>query len=152
MTTWPCVAPSGSPSKATVGSLFAFAAHLDRSGVGDHQSDGAATGEHVTVAQALRFVTSSNGASARSQALRLSAIRFFTRWAHLLDPRIEVPPPRLLPARATRPTPFPYTDAQLEALLDAANELRPPIRAACPRTTSHVVRGTGSRVGRSSAS
>jgi hypothetical protein len=55
--------------------LFAFADHLDRSGNSDDQRDGAATGEHVTVEQALRFATTSAGPSARSHALRLSAIR-----------------------------------------------------------------------------
>src|SRR5690606_33528672 len=99
--------------------LFAFADHLDR-GAGDGQGEGAATGEHVTVEQALRFAAASAGSSARSQALRLSAIRLFAAWAQLLDPRIEVPPPRLLPARATRPTPFIYTDDQIGALLDVA--------------------------------
>ena len=84
--------------------LFAFADHLDRCGA-----------QTITVKHALRFATASAAASARSQALRLSAIRLFTRWAQLLDPTIEVPSPRLLPARASRPAPFLYSDAARRA-------------------------------------
>lgn len=98
--------------------LLAFADHLDGS------SPGADAGL-LTVEQALRFATANTGASARSHALRLSAIRLFARWAQLLDPQIDVPPTRLLPVRATRPTPFIYTDAQVGALLSAADQLRP---------------------------
>lgn len=127
--------------------LFAFADHLDRIGAGDDQCDGAATGEHVTVEQALRFATASTSASARSHALRLSAIRLFTRWAQLLDPRIEVPPPRLLPARATRPTPFIYSQAQIGALLDACDQLRPRFRAVTFRTLLSLQAATGIRTG-----
>lgn len=133
--------------------LFAFADHLDRSTAGDDQRDGTATreglatGEHVTVEQALRFATASPTASTRSHALRLSAIGLFARWAQLLDPRIEVPQARLLPARASRPTPFMYTDAQVGALLAAAAELRPPIRAVTFATLLALQAATGIRTG-----
>lgn len=127
--------------------LFAFADHLDRSTAGDDQHVGPATGAHVTVEQALRFATVSPAASARSHALRLSAIRLFARWAQLLDPRIEVPEARLLPARASRPTPFIYTDAQVGDLLAAADELRPPIRAVTFRTLLALQAATGIRTG-----
>jgi integrase/recombinase XerD len=133
--------------------LLAFADHLDRSRAGEAQRDGTATregtatGEHVTVEQALRFATAKPDASARSQALRLSAVRLFARWAQLLDSRIEVPPARLLPARATRPTPFIYTEAQVGALLAAAAELRPPIRAVTFVTLLALQSATGIRTG-----
>ena len=127
--------------------LFGLADYLDRSGAGDDERDAAATGEHVTVEQALRFATASAGASARSHALRLSAIRLFTSRARLLDPRTEVPPPRLLPARSTRPTPFIYTDAQLGALLDTADQLRPRFRAVTFRALLSLQAATGIRTG-----
>ena len=41
----------------------------------------------VTVAHALAFATAPPGASRRWQALRLSAIRCFARWAHTTRPR-----------------------------------------------------------------
>lgn len=116
--------------------LFAFADYLDSSG-----------GQAVTVEHALRFATASAACSARSQALRLSAIRLFTRWAQLLDPTIEVPPSRLLPARPSRPAPFLYSEAQLGALLAAAEQLRPQIRAVTFRTLLSLQAATGIRTG-----
>lgn len=116
--------------------LFAFADYLDRCGA-----------QTVTVEYALRFATASTACSARSQALRLSAIRLFSRWAQLLDPTIEVPSPRLLPARPTRPAPFLYSDEQLGALLAAADELRPQFRAVTFRTLLSLQAATGIRTG-----
>jgi site-specific recombinase XerD len=101
----------------------------------------------VTVAHALAFATAPPGASPRWQALRLSAIRGFARWAHTLDPSVEVPPRRLLPARPTRTAPYIYTDAQIAALLDAAARLHPAIRAATHRSLIALMATTGIRTG-----
>jgi integrase/recombinase XerD len=101
----------------------------------------------VTVAHALAFAIAPPGASSRWQALRLSAIRCFARWAHTLDPSVEVPPTRLLPARPTRTAPYIYTDAQIAALLDAAARLRPAIRAATHHTLIALMATTGIRTG-----
>ena len=101
----------------------------------------------VTVAQAIAFATAPAGASRRTQALRLSAIRCFARWAHAADPTVEVPPPRLLPARPTRTAPYIYTNAEIAALLDAAARLRPTIRAATYHTLIALMATTGIRTG-----
>ena len=116
--------------------LSAFADYLDR-----------CDAQMITVEHAVRFATASAESSARSQALRLSAIRLFARWAQLLDHRIEVPPARLLPARATRPTPFIYSQEQLEALLAAADQLHPRFRAVTFRTLLSLQAATGVRTG-----
>jgi integrase/recombinase XerD len=101
----------------------------------------------VTVAQALAFATAPVGAARRWQALRLSAIRCFTRWAHTVDPRIEVPPRRLLPARPTRTAPYIYSNAEIGALLAAAARLCPAIRAATYETLIGLMAVTGIRTG-----
>lgn len=101
----------------------------------------------VTVAHALAFATAPPGASSRWQALRLSSIRCFARWAHTLDPTIEVPPTRLLPARPTRTAPYIYTTAEIAALLAAAARLRPAIRAATHHTLIALMATTGIRTG-----
>jgi site-specific recombinase XerD len=102
----------------------------------------------VTVAHALAFATAPTGASRRWQALRLSAVRGFARWAHTVDPTIEVPPTRLLPpARPTRTAPYIYTNAEIAALLDAAARLRPAIRAATYHTLIALMATTGIRTG-----
>jgi integrase/recombinase XerD len=107
-------------------------------------ADGSQT---VTVANALAFATAPAGASRRWQALRLSAIRCFAQWAQTLDPTIEVPPKRLLPARPTRTAPYIYSNAEIGALLDAAAQLRPAMRAATYRTLIALMAATGIRTG-----
>ncbi len=114
--------------------LFAFVDYLD-----DH---GATT---VTIEHAVGFAMAPTQVSARWHALRLSAIRCFTRWAHTLDPNVQVPPGRLLPARVTRATPYIYTDLEVAALLSAADELRPTIRAATIHTLVALMSATGIR-------
>lgn len=74
----------------------------------------------ITIEHALGFATAPAGASPRWQALRLSAIRCFARWAAASDPRIQVPPGRLLPARPSRTAPYIYSPEQIRALLSAA--------------------------------
>jgi site-specific recombinase XerD len=101
----------------------------------------------VTVAHALAFATAPAGASRRWQALRLSSVRCFARWAQTLDPTIEVPPKRLLAARPTRTAPYIYSDAEIGALLDAAGGLRPAIRAATYHTLIALMAATGIRTG-----
>ena len=70
-----------------------------------------ATGtDMVTIENALGFATAPVGVSPRTQALRLSAIRGFAKWAHTMDPTVQVPPAGLLPARSTRAVPYIYTE------------------------------------------
>lgn len=106
-----------------------------------HDADG------VRVADAVGFATAPPARTARTQALRLSAVRCFARWAHCQDPSIEVPPARLLPARPSRVAPFIYTAEQLDALLDAAGSLQPPERAATYQTLIALMAATGIRTG-----
>lgn len=101
----------------------------------------------ITVENALAFATAPTGASPRWQALRLSAIRCFTKWARLLDPSIEVPPAKLLPARVIRAAPYIYTPEEIQALLAAADLLRPELRAATYRTFIGLMAATGIRTG-----
>lgn len=107
----------------------------------EHDADG------VTVEHALGFATAPSGASPRWQALRLSAVRCFARWAQCQDPDVEVPPARLLPARPTRVAPYVYTADQIQALLAAAGLLRPAVRAATFRTLIGLMAATGIRTG-----
>ncbi|HEY8827679.1 MAG TPA: tyrosine-type recombinase/integrase [Jatrophihabitantaceae bacterium] len=101
----------------------------------------------VSVEHTLGFATAPSGASPRWQALRLSAVRCFARWAHCQDTDIEVPPARLLPARPTRVAPYIYTADQIQALLAAADLLQPGIRAATFRTLIGLMAATGIRTG-----
>lgn len=101
----------------------------------------------VTVQHALEFATATPAASPRTQALRLSAIRCFARWARCQDLDIEVPPSRLLPARPTRVAPYIYTAEEIGALLEAAGMLKPELRAETFRTLIGLMAATGIRTG-----
>lgn len=101
----------------------------------------------VTIEHALEFATAPAGAAPRWQALRLSTIRCFARWAHTIDPDIQIPPSRLLPARPTRSAPYIYTEEQIGQLLAAADRLRTPLRAASYRTLIAVMAALGLRTG-----
>jgi integrase len=99
------------------------------------------------VQHALEFATATPASSPRTQALRLSAIRCFARWASCQDPRIEAPPGRLLPARPTRVAPYIYTAEEIRALLKAAGTLKPELRAETFRTLIGLMAATGIRTG-----
>lgn len=116
--------------------LARFVAYLD-----------ARDADTITVADAVGFATAPPAGTARTQALRLSAIRCFTRWARCQRPDIEVPPARILPARPTRVAPFIYTTDQVQALLDATATLDPPLRAVTYRTLIGLMAATGIRTG-----
>lgn len=59
-----------------------------------------------------------------SWTIRLSDVRGFARYLSSLEPRTEVPPTGLLNG-LSRPTPYLYTDAEIEKLLEAALQLSP---------------------------
>lgn len=101
----------------------------------------------MTIRDAVGFATARPARTPRTQALRLSAIRCFTRWAHCQDPEIEVPPARILPARPTRVAPYIYSAGEIQALLDAADALKPVLRAATYRTLIGLMAATGIRTG-----
>jgi len=101
----------------------------------------------ATVEHAVGFAMAPPGASPRWQALRLSAVRCFARWAHLQDPTIQVPSPRLLPARVTRAAPYIYSDTEIAALLEATDRLHPQIRAVTFHTLIALMAATGIRTG-----
>jgi integrase/recombinase XerD len=101
----------------------------------------------VTVDNALAFAQADPALTARGKALRMSAIRCFARWATAVDPAVQVPPARLLPARPTRPAPFIYTPGQVDDLLTAADRLAPAMLAASMRTLIGLMAATGIRTG-----
>jgi site-specific recombinase XerD len=101
----------------------------------------------VSIEHALGFATAPVGASPRWQALRLSAVRCFARWAHTLDPQIQIPPARLMPARVSRAAPYIYTSEQIAALLAEAEQLRSPMRARTYHTLIALMAATGIRTG-----
>lgn len=111
----------------------------------DHLDDVGAT--TVTVDDAVVWATLPVGASARWLAQRLSVVRTFARWLATIDPATEIPPAGLLPVRRRRPAPYLYSDADLAALIAAADTLIPQRRATTYRTLFSLVAVTGMRIG-----
>jgi len=118
--------------------LGRFVATLEREGV-----------EVLTTARALQWAQAPVGVQRATWARRLSQVRGFATWLQASDPRTEVPPPRLLPARRRRPTPHIFTDQEIDQLLAAASRLPSPtgLRATTYRTLLGLLAATGLRPG-----
>jgi integrase/recombinase XerD len=80
-------------------------------------------------------------------ARRLMVVRTFARHMKTLDPATEVPPEDMLPQRKCRLAPYLYSLAEIDALLEAANGLTPPLRAATWHTLIGLLAVTGMRTG-----
>jgi integrase/recombinase XerD len=81
------------------------------------------------------------------RAGRLGMVRGFARYVHALDPRHEVPPPRLIPRGVGRRSPWIFTNDQVTGLMSAARHLRSPLQAATLETVVGLLWTTGLRVG-----
>jgi integrase len=102
----------------------------------------------ITTELALSWAAQPQLASPIWVAHRLSAVRGFARYLHALDPATEIPPAGLLAAPGYQPAP-PYlsSDDEIAALLAAARQLTPPLRAATFETLLGLLAVTGLRIG-----
>lgn len=116
--------------------LNQFLDHLERSGTST-----------VTVAAALDWARLPAGGASNWWAYRLSAVRGFATYLHALDPMHEVPASELLPQRPLRASPYLYSDADIAALIGAAQSLSTPLRRATLATLIGLLAVTGIRVG-----
>jgi integrase len=101
----------------------------------------------VTIELAVRWARLPKDARPIWWARRLGTVRGFARYLTTIDPRTEVPPRDLLPARAQRLAPYIYSSAEILALMDAASALQPPVRGATHRTLIGLLAVTGLRLG-----
>jgi integrase len=101
----------------------------------------------LTVELALAWAQRPANAQPVWWSKRLTMVRGFARYLHALDERHEVPPADLLPARWQRPAPYLYAEADIERLLEAADALATPSRAATYATLIGLLAVSGMRVG-----
>jgi integrase len=101
----------------------------------------------VTIELAVRWARLPKDAKPLWWARRLGVVRGFARHLATIDPRTEIPPRDLLPARAQRLAPYIYSPAEILALMDAAAALQPPVRGATHRTLIGLLAATGLRLG-----
>src|ERR1700737_2553572 len=80
-------------------------------------------------------------------AHRLTVVRGFAGYLHVLDEAHEVPATDVLPWKSHRANPFLYTDAEIAALIAAAAALRFPLRVATYQTLIALLAVTGMRIG-----
>jgi len=72
-------------------------------------------------------------------AQRLSYVRGFARYCRAIDPRTEIPPLGLLPFTHQRPSPYFFTDDDLDHLLQGALEM--PVQEGLTNHTLHCLFG-----------
>lgn len=107
----------------------------------------------ITISLALEWSQQSQNVQRATWARKLSMVRQFARWLNVLEPRHQVPPPRLLPVRHRRSKPHIYTDAQIIQLMEAAAALRSPrrLKALTLKTLIGLLAATGLRPGEAAA-
>ena len=101
----------------------------------------------LRIANAVAWATEPTGADPSWWAHRLGVVRGFATYLHTVDPATQIPSAHLLPTRALRATPYPYTDDEVAAVLAAVAGLRTAHRVATYRTLIGLLVVTGMRVG-----
>lgn len=101
----------------------------------------------VTSELALRWAKLPAGAQPHWWRRRLGMVRGFARYLQTIDPQTEVPSKDLLPANRPRVAPYIYSQAEIAALMGAAQALRPPLRAAGCETLIGLMAASGMRIG-----
>jgi integrase len=101
----------------------------------------------ITTEQALEWATLPPATGSNWHRHRLSVVRSFAAHLHAIDPAHEVPPADLLAPRRRRAVPYLYTAAEVLALMDAADVIPTPHRAATLRTMIGLLAATGMRIG-----
>ena len=101
----------------------------------------------ITVDLALAWARLPQDGSPLWWAHRLTVVRGFAAYLHVLDEAHEVPSTDVLPWKSHRANPYLYTDAEIAALIRAAATLRFPLRVATYQTLIGLLVVTGMRVG-----
>jgi integrase len=107
----------------------------------------------ITVALALEWSQQTKNAQRATWARKLSMVRQFARWLSVIDPRHQVPPPRLLNVRHRRSTPHIYSDQEIAGLMAAAAALKSPrgMKGMTLGTLIGLLAATGLRPGEAAA-
>jgi integrase/recombinase XerD len=101
----------------------------------------------ITTELALAWAIQPRNATRRYWNKRLTIVRGFARYLKAADPRTEVPPDDLLPARKRRAVPYLYSEAEVGQLMQAARKIHPPLKAATIETIVGLLAVTGMRIG-----
>jgi integrase len=102
--------------------------------------------QHISTELAVRWARSVKAHPNRWQR-RLGVVRGFARYLSTIDPQTEIPSEDLLRASLPRVAPYLYSQTEIAALMSAARELSPPLRAASFETIIGLLAVSGLRVG-----
>lgn len=104
---------------------------------------------HITTDLFLAWQAEFGEANQQTWSARLGMVRQFALWLSGLDPRNEVPPKSLVPARYRRSRPYIYTELEIEQIVREAARLPSVngIRALTFATLFGLIAVTGLRVG-----
>lgn len=102
--------------------------------------------QRVTTDLAVRWARSVNAHPNRWQR-RLGVVRGFARYLSTIDAQTEIPSEDLLRASLPRVAPYLYSQTEITALMSAARELTPPLRAATFETIIGLLAVSGLRAG-----
>jgi len=103
--------------------------------------------ERITVELAMMWARLPVNAHPHQWRQRLGIVRCFARYVATLDPESEVPSTELLRASRPRVAPYIYSPAEINALIEAAGQLTPPLRAASYQTVIGLMATTALRLG-----
>ena len=101
----------------------------------------------VTTEHALTWATQPAGASVHWWAIRLGVVPGFAAYLHSLDPSVEVVPAGVIRPGMCRATPYLYSEAEIQSLIQAAGALRPPLRGATYQSLIGLLAISGIRIG-----
>lgn len=108
----------------------------------------AAGKDTFTTADAVEWARLPADADPRWWGTRLGAVRTFAKYLDATGVDVQVPPAGILPAGPRRAAPFIYSQADLDALLDACDRaFTRPLLAATMRTVIGLLAATGIRIG-----
>jgi len=101
----------------------------------------------ITISLALAWATQPVDASVVWWHQRLAIVRGFAQYLQATDPRTEVPPADLLPAKFRRAVPYLFSDTEVLKLMRAARKIRSALKAATYETLIGLLAVTGMRIG-----
>lgn len=101
---------------------------------------------HLTAALALAWAQQPQGTGREWLHQRMALARGFAQYLKTIDPLTEIPSPDLLPGTYHRVNPYLYSANEVEALMAAARDLRPALRAATYETLIGLLTVTGLRI------
>ena len=104
-------------------------------------------GTCVTVEMAVAWARLPANPSPRWLGYRISTIRSFAAFANTLDPIHQVIPRGVLSCRATRATPYLYSDQDIALLVEATGRLRYPVGRISYPVLIQLLAVTGLRIG-----